>query len=226
MNFSVALQLLDQFCHQHRVLAAGNTDSDFIPFLNQLILIQRFGKLAPDGFPKFLNDAPLNFSGFVFFFLFGVFCHKPAQAQAEICPVAAFNIHCMTAHFQQALRIFLAPLSGMAQHIDGFILWQLLCLFFKFIHGKTHCSRPGSSVIFFSWTDISHYDLVCIQFFQFFNLNGFHFLHLFFPLSFSCSDKSTALLYNKKIRLGSSFFPAGYFFFLFRPESGLPLRFL
>ena len=55
-----ALQLLKKLCHQHGILASGNTDCNLIPFLYQLIIIDRLGKTAPYLFLEPLADTLLH----------------------------------------------------------------------------------------------------------------------------------------------------------------------
>ena len=72
-EFIVALQLLKQLCHEHGVLAAGDTDCDLIVFLDQLIVADRLCKAGEERHMEFAPDAVFDAllagqPGFFFFF--------------------------------------------------------------------------------------------------------------------------------------------------------------
>ena len=56
-NRSVLLQFLQQLCQQKRILSARYAAGNPVPFLNQLIIADRFCKLRPDLFPVFFDQA-------------------------------------------------------------------------------------------------------------------------------------------------------------------------
>ena len=56
-NIAVLLQLLEQLCKQHGILAARNTDRDPIPGFDQLIAFQRFDKRLPKRLSKGFCNA-------------------------------------------------------------------------------------------------------------------------------------------------------------------------
>ena len=56
----MTLKFLEQFCHQHGILSAGNTDSNFISFPDKLIFIDCFCKFAENRFMEFFADALFN----------------------------------------------------------------------------------------------------------------------------------------------------------------------
>ena len=60
-HFAVAVQLLQQFCHQHRVLAAGDADCDLIPCLDQLVPLDRHDEGRPQLLAKLFYNAAFDF---------------------------------------------------------------------------------------------------------------------------------------------------------------------
>ena len=58
--FAVAVQLLNQLCHQHGILSTGDTDGNFIARLNQVIISNGVGEWIPDFFFIFGDDTALN----------------------------------------------------------------------------------------------------------------------------------------------------------------------
>ena len=56
-HIAVALKLLHQLCHQHRILSARNTDGDLISLVYQLIPLYRLDKGSPDLLAEFFNNA-------------------------------------------------------------------------------------------------------------------------------------------------------------------------
>ena len=54
------LQLLKEFCHNHGVFSAGNTDTEIVPFLNQLKIVDGFSKGGKNGFFEFFSQAFFN----------------------------------------------------------------------------------------------------------------------------------------------------------------------
>ena len=59
-HIAVFLQLLHQFCHQHGILAARDTDGDFIAGLDQLIAFHRYDEGRPKLLAVFLDDAAFD----------------------------------------------------------------------------------------------------------------------------------------------------------------------
>ena len=69
------LQLLKELGHNHRVLSAGNTDTEIVPFLNQLKIVDGFSKRSENRFFKFFSQAFFNLFP-SFFFGSGFDFHK------------------------------------------------------------------------------------------------------------------------------------------------------
>ena len=59
-HIAVALQLLHELCHQHRVLAAGDAHGDLVARLNEFIFFHRIDKRLPQLVAVFFDDAPLD----------------------------------------------------------------------------------------------------------------------------------------------------------------------
>ena len=52
---SMLLNFLKKLCHNHRIFSTGNTDCNFITFLNQFIISDCLSEFSPDWFTKFFN---------------------------------------------------------------------------------------------------------------------------------------------------------------------------
>ena len=59
-HIAVALKLLHQLCHQHRVFATRDADGDLVSLLYQLVALYRHDKGGPQLLAVFFDDAPLN----------------------------------------------------------------------------------------------------------------------------------------------------------------------
>ena len=59
-KFVVELQLLKELCRQHGVLAAGNADRDAVAGLDERILPDGLGEIAPELLPEALSEACLH----------------------------------------------------------------------------------------------------------------------------------------------------------------------
>ena len=63
----MSLQLLEELGHNHGVFSAGNTDTEIVPFLNQLKIVDGFSKGGKNGFFEFFSQAFFNlFPSFLF----------------------------------------------------------------------------------------------------------------------------------------------------------------
>ena len=75
------LELLEELCHEHGVLPAGDTDGDIIAFFNHIIFIQRLDKGTPDFLAELLYNTAFNLTGRIRIFLFflrrllRLYCH-------------------------------------------------------------------------------------------------------------------------------------------------------
>ena len=58
---AVALQFLQQLCHQHGILAAGDADGNLVPCLDQLVPFDGHDKRRPQLFTEFFDNAALDF---------------------------------------------------------------------------------------------------------------------------------------------------------------------
>ena len=58
---AVAMKLLHELCHQHRVLAAGDADGDLVPCLDQLVPFDGHDKWRPQLFTELFDNAALDF---------------------------------------------------------------------------------------------------------------------------------------------------------------------
>jgi len=56
----MALQFLEELCHNHRILSAGYADADFIPLRNELEIIDSLGKRGKDRFFEFFSSNHLQ----------------------------------------------------------------------------------------------------------------------------------------------------------------------
>ena len=132
----MTFQFLEQFCHQHGILSAGNTDSYFISFFYQFILFYCFGKRGPDGFAKFFADALL-------YLIFNIFGFLSAHLFPQPCNIAAFQAVGTVAFCFQFLCCFYA-VGSMGTEQDHFFwfydLWITLQIFLWNVDG----SRNGS----------------------------------------------------------------------------------
>ena len=60
-HLAVALQFLQQLCHQHGILAAGDADGDLVPCLDQLVPFDGHDKRRPQLFTELFDNAALDF---------------------------------------------------------------------------------------------------------------------------------------------------------------------
>ena len=101
------LQLLEQLCHEHGILAAGNTDRNFIPRLYQFVCAHRLRKLAPDFLVKFLADAR-------FHFLCLVGSRRFPDVRKQPVNITAGKVHRIQSLFRKHVRHIPAKLSSLA----------------------------------------------------------------------------------------------------------------
>ena len=59
-HFGIPLQALHAHCHEHRILAAGDADSDFVALLNQLVFLDAFQEFRPDLPAEFIDNRKLD----------------------------------------------------------------------------------------------------------------------------------------------------------------------
>ena len=59
-HIAVALKLLHQLCHQHRVFATRDADGDLVTGLDELVALDRYDEGGPQLLAVFFDDAPLN----------------------------------------------------------------------------------------------------------------------------------------------------------------------
>ena len=59
-HIAVALKLLHQLCHQHRVFATRDADGDLVTGLDELVALHRYDEGGPQLLAVFFDDAPLN----------------------------------------------------------------------------------------------------------------------------------------------------------------------
>ena len=60
-HIAVALKLLHQLCHQHRVFATRDADGDLVPGLDQLIPLDGHDEGRPKLLAEFFDNAALDF---------------------------------------------------------------------------------------------------------------------------------------------------------------------
>ena len=56
----MAFQLLEELCHQHGILAAGDAYANLISFFYEFVLVDRLCKSAPNLLFEFFYDAALD----------------------------------------------------------------------------------------------------------------------------------------------------------------------
>ena len=56
----MTLKLLKKLSHKHRILAAGNADSDLVPLFNQVVIADGFHKHAVNVSFKLLSERFLD----------------------------------------------------------------------------------------------------------------------------------------------------------------------
>ena len=114
--FAVTVKLLKEFRHQEAILAARDTDGNFVSVLNQLIGVDRPGETAPDFPSETLDDAALNFltlPGGCLFFL-----QKIPHPQADVAIITVLNAIDEVAFLLKILcHLFTIP-AGVAQEIN------------------------------------------------------------------------------------------------------------
>ena len=115
------LQLLEALCHQHGVLAAGNTDCNPISRLHKLVSIDCLGKPGPDFFLKFLAKTDLHIFRKIFVLgtLHGI--HKPGN-------VPFLKAYCIQPLFLELLSDFFTIDSAAAANnqFSGLIHFRIL----------------------------------------------------------------------------------------------------
>ena len=75
----MTLQLLEQLCHQHGILTAGDTYGDLVILLYHIVLIDSFGKSGKQDFMEFFADAFFNLPCPLVFFFSGLFLLHQVQ---------------------------------------------------------------------------------------------------------------------------------------------------
>ena len=86
----MAFQLLKTLGHQHGILAAGNTDGDPVALLDQLVIVDGFGKFTPDGFAELFLETLLHVPGKILgHILFHVIEQPRSEASLETVRIVA-----------------------------------------------------------------------------------------------------------------------------------------
>ena len=174
MNLPMALQLLKQLRHQHRVLTTWNTDSNLIPLLNQLILIQSLGKRSPDCLSERLDNTVLNLFRLQFLLLLSIILHKTAQRKSQIRTISTFNIHSLIPCITQLLHTVPASVPRMAENIHHLLPVHRLHSFLKLIQRNIHCPRKRSPAVLIRRPHIHDRNLRRINLLQLFHTNCIH----------------------------------------------------
>ena len=183
----MTFQFLEQFCHQHGILTAGNTDRDLISRFHQFIVIDPSGESGKQLLVEFLADAQLDifpalFHCLIFRFFtvpfLGLFLHLLKKPSC----ISAFQAQCGNSFFPEHPCPFLAEKSSGTVKDRDLIPIQFFCPFFQFLFRNRNRSRDHS--IFHSYFITGIYQKIFFPFLLYFikrNLQCFFTHAVFIP---------------------------------------------
>ena len=155
-------KLLKKLCHQHGILASGNTDRNLVSILYQFIFPDCLCKTSPDRFTKFLDNTTFNILCTLLCFI--VICHQSAEFELQPCTIAVFDTVDLISLFRQFFRDLLTLLPGITNQIDRTVLTNLIHMLFKLFPVYIDCTRISLFFKVSLITDIYYLFFPCILF--------------------------------------------------------------
>ena len=132
-KLSVALEFLEQFRHQHRILAAGNADGNAIVGLNQIVCLDCLCKAAENDPVELLAQSLFHFGNLFVFRL-------PANLVLEPLHITTHQIYRLVSLVPELFRHVCAEDAAAAVDDQHLVPGQFPVGCFQFLLRDQHCT--------------------------------------------------------------------------------------